>query len=97
MNVTILGTNGFLSRAVALYCNEKGYPVNMYGLDEPVGHQYVSFQQVNFMTDDVEFKDICKSDIIVYVIGAGNGGYMPGGMQQKEIRTCGNRFLIHQR
>lgn len=71
MNVTILGTNGFLSRAVALYCNEKGYPVNMYGLDEPVGHQYVSFQRVNFMTDDVEFKDICKSDIIVYVIGAG--------------------------
>lgn len=71
MNVTILGTNGFLSGAIALYCNEKGYPVSMYGLDDPVGHQYVSFHQVNFMTDDVDVKDMCKSDIIVYAIGAG--------------------------
>ena len=43
MNVTILGTNGFLSRAIALYCNEKGYPIEMYGLDEPKGHEYHSF------------------------------------------------------
>lgn len=71
MNVTILGTNGFLSRAIALYCNEKGYPVNMYGLDEPLGHQYESFHKINLMTDELDIKELCKSDIIVYAIGAG--------------------------
>lgn len=71
MNVTILGTNGFLSRAIAIYCNEKGYPVNMYGLDEPVGHKYGTFNKVNLMTEDLDINVIGKSDIIVYAIGAG--------------------------
>lgn len=71
MNVTILGTNGFLSRAIAIYCNEKEYPVNMYGLDEPVGHNYETFHKVNLMTEDLDIKEIGKSDIIVYAIGAG--------------------------
>lgn len=71
MNVTILGTNGFLSRAIALYCNEKGYPVNMYGLDEPSGHHYESFHRINLMTDELDVNELCKSDIIVYAIGAG--------------------------
>ena len=43
MNVTILGTNGFLSRAIAIYCNKKGYFIDMYGLNEPKGHRYISF------------------------------------------------------
>lgn len=71
MNVTILGTNGFLSRAIALYCNEKGYPIEMYGLDEPKGHEYHSFHEVNLMTDKLNMEELCKSDIIVYAIGAG--------------------------
>lgn len=71
MKVTILGTNGFLSRAIALYCNEKHYTLNMYGLKEPVGHEYDTFHKVNLMTDDLNNEDIIQSDIIVYAIGAG--------------------------
>lgn len=71
MKVTVLGTNGFLSRAIALYCNEKHYTLNMYGLDEPVGHKYDTFHKVNLMTDDLNNEDIIQSDIIVYAIGAG--------------------------
>lgn len=71
MKVTVLGTNGFLSRAIALYCNEKHYTLNMYGLDEPVGHKYDTFHKVNLMTDDLNSEDIIQSDIIVYAIGAG--------------------------
>lgn len=71
MNVTILGTNGFLSRAIAIYCNGKNYPVNMYGLDEPKGHDYASFHKVNLMTEDLCMEEVCKSDVIVYAIGAG--------------------------
>ena len=71
MKVTILGTNGFLSRAIAVYCNGKGYPVNMYGLGEPTGHSYDSFHKVNLMTEELDYSDLIKSDIIVYAIGAG--------------------------
>lgn len=71
MEVTILGTNGFLSRAIAVYCNGKGYPVNMYGLDEPTGHSYDAFHKVNLMTEELDYSDLIKSDIIVYAIGAG--------------------------
>lgn len=71
MKVTILGTNGFLSRAIAVYCNEQGYPVNMYGLEEPKGHAYNSFHRINLMSEEPDYEDIVKSDIIVYAIGAG--------------------------
>lgn len=71
MKVTILGTNGFLSRTIAIYCNEKRYPVYMYGLDEPTDHQYDSFYKINLMRDEIDVKEICKSDIIIYAIGAG--------------------------
>lgn len=71
MNVTILGTNGFLSRAIAIYCNSKGYPINMYGLDKPVGHQYETFHKVNLMTDELDINELSKADIIIYAIGAG--------------------------
>ena len=71
MKVTILGTNGFLSRAIAVYCNRKGYPVNMYGLDEPAGHSYDSFHKANLMTEELDYSDLVKSDIIIYAIGAG--------------------------
>lgn len=71
MKVTILGTNGFLSRAIAVYCNSKGYPLNMYGLNEPKGHTYDSFHQINLMTEEPDYAELAQSDIIVYAIGAG--------------------------
>lgn len=71
MNVTILGTNGFLSCAIALYCNEKGYPINIYGLNVPIGHDYAVFHKIDLMTDELPIGEICKSDVIVYAIGAG--------------------------
>lgn len=71
MKVTILGTNGFLSRAIAVYCNGHSYPVNMYGLEEPKGHAYDAFHHINFMTEEPDYDDLVQSDIIVYASGAG--------------------------
>lgn len=71
MKVTILGTNGFLSRAIAVYCNSQGYPLHMYGIDEPVGHTFDSFHHINLMTEELNYEELNWSDIIVYAIGAG--------------------------
>jgi len=35
MKLTILGINGFLSTAIAQYCNEKKYYLEMHGVGEP--------------------------------------------------------------
>ena len=46
MKISILGTNGFLSTAIARYSNLQGWDMDMYGLDEPVGHKYDNFYKV---------------------------------------------------
>lgn len=71
MKISILGCNGFLSTAIAKYANEKGWHLDMYGLDKPVGHIYDSFIQCNLMDAELDCTSLLNSDIIVYAIGAG--------------------------
>ncbi len=71
MNISILGCNGFLSTAIGKYANQKGWTLNMYGLDEPKGHSYDSFIKCNLMDAELDCSPLLDSDIIVYAIGAG--------------------------
>lgn len=71
MKVSIIGTNGFLSIAVARYCNNHNWTVDMYGLDEPVGHLFDNFVKVNLLSDKLDYTELLQSDIIVYASGAG--------------------------
>jgi len=71
MKYSILGTNGFLSTTIAKFCNEQGYQLDMYGLDEPKGHQYDNFYKVNLMDVEIDCSSLLDSDIIIYAIGAG--------------------------
>lgn len=71
MKIAILGTNGFLSTAIAKYANTQGWNLDMYGLDEPVGHKYDTFHKVNLMDAELDCCGLLENDIIVYAIGAG--------------------------
>lgn len=71
MKISILGTNGFLSTAIAKYANEAGWNLDMYGLDEPTAHQFDNFYKVNLMDAELDCSGLLTSDIIVYAIGAG--------------------------
>ena len=71
MKISILGTNGFLSTAIAKYANEAGWNLDMYGLDEPKAHKYDNFYKVNLMDAELDCSGLLTSDIIVYAIGAG--------------------------
>lgn len=71
MKISILGTNGFLSTAIAKYANEAGWSLDMYGLDEPVGHKYDNFYKVNLMDTELDCSGLVDSDLIIYAIGAG--------------------------
>lgn len=71
MKYSILGTNGFLSTAIAKFCNQCRYELDMYGLNEPIGHLYDNFYKVNLMEDDININKLKESDVIVYAVGAG--------------------------
>lgn len=71
MKISILGTNGFLSSAIAKYANVVGWSLDMYGLDVPVGHKYNNFYRVNLMDAELECSSLLDSDMIIYAIGAG--------------------------
>lgn len=71
MKFSILGTNGFLSTAIARHCNNMGYKLDMYGLEVPVGHKYNNFYNVNLMDTTLDYSNLLSSDIIIYAIGAG--------------------------
>lgn len=71
MNISLLGCNGFLSTAIGKYANQKGWTLNMYGLDEPQGHSYDSFIKCNLMDAELDCTPLLDSDIVVYAIGAG--------------------------
>ena len=58
MKISIMGTNGFLSTAIAKYANKEHWALDMYGLDTPVRHKYDNFYKMD-------------SDIVIYAIGAG--------------------------
>lgn len=71
MKISILGTNGFLSTAIAKYANEAGWSLDMYGLDAPVGHKYDNFYIVNLMDAELDCSVLVDADLIIYAIGAG--------------------------
>lgn len=71
MKISILGTNGFLSTAIAKYANEVGWTLDMYGLDQPVAHKYNNFYKVNLMDAELDCSGLMDSDLIIYAIGAG--------------------------
>ena len=71
MKISILGTNGFLSTSIAKYAVEKGWALDMYGLDKPTHHTYSHFYSVNLLQGDIDVEELCKSEIIIYAVGAG--------------------------
>lgn len=71
MKVSILGTNGFLSTAIAKFANDTGWVLDMYGLETPVFHKYNNFYKVNLMDAELDCSKLVDSDLIVYAIGAG--------------------------
>ena len=71
MKITILGSNGFLSTAIAKFANKEGWSLDVYGLDEPVGHEYDQFVKCNLMDAELDCSGLFDSDIVVYAIGAG--------------------------
>lgn len=71
MKISILGTNGFLSTAIAEYANQQQWNLDMYGLDVPLNHKYNNFYKINLMDTELNCSKLLDSNLIIYAIGAG--------------------------
>lgn len=71
MKITILGSNGFLSNAIAKYANNNNWTLEVYGLDDPLGVKFDRFVKCNLMDAELDCTGLLDSDIVVYAIGAG--------------------------
>ena len=72
MNIAIIGANGMLSVAFTKYFyGRKDTKVSVYGLDAPQGYECDSFTQVNLVTQNLDYEEIAKADVIIYASGAG--------------------------
>ena len=71
MKISILGTNGFLSTAIAEYANQQQWSLDMYGLDVPMNHKYDNFYKINLMDAELNCSKLLDSNLIIYAIGAG--------------------------
>ncbi len=71
MKVSILGTNGFLSNAIAKYANDHHWQLDMYGLESPNMIKCDNYYPVNLLDESLDCSAMLTSDMIVYAIGAG--------------------------
>lgn len=70
MKIAIIGTNGFLSTAIAKFFYAREWIVDMYGLEKP-NHPYHFYSYLNLAKDMIDSESLLLSDIIVYASGAG--------------------------
>lgn len=71
MEISILGTNGFLSTAIAKYFSGERYSLHMYGRRRPESHQFSDFTKIDFLHNEINCNKLLKSNIIIYCAGAG--------------------------
>lgn len=70
MNVAIVGTNGFLSSSIAKFSIDKGWRVDMYGLEEP-NHTYTNFYYLDLINEEINDSLFLNNDLVIYAAGAG--------------------------
>jgi nucleoside-diphosphate-sugar epimerase len=70
MYVAIIGTNGFLSSAIAKFAIDKGWCVDMYGLEEP-NHAYTNFYYLDLINEEINDSSFLGKDLVIYAAGAG--------------------------
>ena len=65
MKISILGTNGFLSTAIAKYAVAEEWTLEMYGLQRPDDHDCNLFHQVDLMDSEMD----CSTFFCIYPLG----------------------------
>lgn len=79
--IAIIGTNGFLSTAIAKGFLRENWVVDMFGLDFPSHHKCHAFYKINLASEVFDYKKLLEYDIIVYAAGAGIQSNLREGLE----------------
>lgn len=72
MKISIIGSNGMLSKALTKYYHSNSENVvDVYGLDEPKGYECDNYYQVNLLNGKIDYEVLAKTDVVFYASGAG--------------------------
>lgn len=71
MNISIIGSNGFLAGSIGKYCNNMNYEVHSWGFSEEKNYQYSTFHNVDLLNNEIDVEKLSQSQIIIYAAGAG--------------------------
>lgn len=72
MKISIIGSNGMLSRALTKYFFSNGDTiVDVYGLDAPDNYKCSHYYPTNLLRDTLDYEFLASYDVIIYASGAG--------------------------
>jgi nucleoside-diphosphate-sugar epimerase len=71
MKVSIIGTNGFLSKNISRFYNSKKVLLDLYGRSTPEDIKFNLFNPIDLLKEDFPIDSIKESDIVIYAVGAG--------------------------
>lgn len=71
MLVSIIGSNGLLSRYISTYCEFNKIEINFFGRQEPFDDYFSKFFKIDLLNESLDFSKLSKSDVIIYAAGAG--------------------------
>lgn len=71
MEISLIGSNGFLSSEFGKYFSQRGDILNVYGNKEPELYKCTSFSSIDLSTDLIFVEKLLKSDLVIYACGAG--------------------------
>jgi nucleoside-diphosphate-sugar epimerase len=71
MDVSIIGTNGFLSNCIGTFCNTQNYELIVYGRTVPKFHTYSKFVQTDLLSDDLDYDQLAKAQVVIFAAGGG--------------------------
>lgn len=69
--IAIIGTNGFLSTAIAQGFLAKDWIVDMFGLTTPSRHKCHAFYEINLVSEKLDYTKLLDYNLIIYAAGAG--------------------------
>ena len=71
LSICIIGSNGFLSNAIAKYANNQGWALTIFGRNPNNEINTNTFINIDLMHEDVDYNALMSSDVIIYAVGAG--------------------------
>lgn len=71
MKISLIGSNGFLSNSIGIFCNKEAIKLDVWGLDEPAGYSCDQYHQIDLLSQEIVYGMLSDSDLIIYAAGLG--------------------------